>query len=874
MKKLIFILALLSLVLVGCVQTTDSTTAVQSYTIIFNSDGGNSVSNQTVLHGQAVVEPIDPTKTGFTFQYWYTSDSATAYVFSSPVTGSFVLNAFWLSDTPAELTDAEKIDQDIQNLVDTIVVSEYELYLPTKGKVNRSQIRWTSNSDYITTTGFILPVPVGVSVTEGEIVGEFTLNGTKVTHTFDIPLTSSFEVQLTNSRIVPFTNITTEYDVADGEVELFFEEGGNVPYIKLLDYFDLLEGFIDPSVVFTITKGVDTLEIMYQYFDEDFNETYDLILTINATDNTISTNDPGFYWAYVYSTETNYGRHITYLSDHPENYTEEGEVIVYDLDPYFMDIVMEEGDVVLPYYIVNQLFAGSSYYNVYYNYDNLFGIYSLPAAGTQEYRSIKTSSMNNENIPADLLVHTFNMLAFDLDHFYGLKEIMGVESYYDILLAQKDKLLVDDPEDFDYAVRDLLLKQIDEPHTSYGYPSYFNKSTWGGPEVNQLSNYGTRFQTWYYDGYVDVDTAIEAKWGTNPDGGWNAYGPNRPHFWFLDDVTVSILLDDFNTTDMEESALYDALLANQQLKAGDISVVLPAVEGGNKFFYYNMSTETNDYLELLVKGIDPSYLATYHDALIALGYTFVSEVTTDETKQNGYFTKTVSEDGVDVTYMVQIAYDEEFNLFYVGIMDKAPTTFAGVWPFVVDIFASVQGDSAVYLEMLFDQIMAIRPNIINVLLDLSWNTGGNVGALYRIVGFITDQPFAVSGMDGETGGVSTYHVQIDGVPNYSNLNWGLLITPLTFSAANQMATIFLENDLGPIIGVQSGGGACSITPILLPNGTAFTMSSNNINAYRTGTGTVEDPYVYHHNEFGIIPDFIIDITDIYDAATILPYFPS
>jgi len=224
--------------------------------------------------------------------------------------------------------------------------------------------------------------------------------------------------------------------------------------------------------------------------------------------------------------------------------------------------------------------------------------------------------------------------------------------------------------------------------------------------------------------------------------------------------------------------------------------------------------------------------------------------------------------------MAQIAFDVAFDLFYVGVIDAAPINFAGTWPLVVDVFASVQADSAVYLEMLFDQILAIQPDLENVLLDLSWNTGGNVGALYRIVGFITDQPFAVSGMDGDTGGVSTYHVQIDGVPCYSDLNWGLLITPLTFSAANEMATIFMENDLGTIIGVRSGGGACSITPILLPNGTAFTMSSNNINAFRTGAGTVEDPYVYNHNEFGIVPDVEIDIADIYDAATILQIFPA
>jgi C-terminal processing protease CtpA/Prc len=176
------------------------------------------------------------------------------------------------------------------------------------------------------------------------------------------------------------------------------------------------------------------------------------------------------------------------------------------------------------------------------------------------------------------------------------------------------------------------------------------------------------------------------------------------------------------------------------------------------------------------------------------------------------------------------------------------------------------------MEMMMDQIILAAPTLENIILDISWNTGGNVGALYRIVGFITDQPFAVSGIDGDTGGMSTSHVLIEGVPSYAHLNWALLITPVSFSAANSLATIFMANDLGPIVGKTSGGGACSITPILLPNGTAFTMSSNNINAYRTGTGTEEDPFVYHNNEFGITPDFAIDINLIYNVETLLTVF--
>jgi C-terminal processing protease CtpA/Prc len=212
------------------------------------------------------------------------------------------------------------------------------------------------------------------------------------------------------------------------------------------------------------------------------------------------------------------------------------------------------------------------------------------------------------------------------------------------------------------------------------------------------------------------------------------------------------------------------------------------------------------------------------------------------------------------------------SLFYVGIANQLPTSFTAEWPFEVDIEAMIEGDSAVYLEMVMDRVTAEAPNLVNAMLDLTWNTGGNVGALYRVIGFITDEPFMTARISGDTGGASSSFVYIDGVPVYKELNWALLTSPLTFSAANSLATIFKMNDLGPIIGLTSGGGASSITPILLPSGTSFTTSSNSVGAIRTGSGTDEDPYVYENNEFGITPDIVIDITDIYDEEILITAF--
>ena len=148
---------------------------------------------------------------------------------------------------------------------------------------------------------------------------------------------------------------------------------------------------------------------------------------IDSVNQTITTPDPGFYWAYVYSTETNYGRHIEYLRDYVGESSVDGTDLVYDLTKHNLEIVYHGGEILLPFSLTNQLFAGNSYFNVYYNGDKLYGIFSLPEKGTLEYNKMKTATANETSFPVDLVIHNFNSLAFFLDNFYGLKNILKLK---------------------------------------------------------------------------------------------------------------------------------------------------------------------------------------------------------------------------------------------------------------------------------------------------------------------------------------------------------------------------------------------------------------------------------------------------------------
>ena len=67
-----------------------------TYTVNFDTNGGNAVASQTVAYGGKAQEPAVPTKTGYAFAGWYLDDKA--YDFTAPVTENMTLTARWTAN--------------------------------------------------------------------------------------------------------------------------------------------------------------------------------------------------------------------------------------------------------------------------------------------------------------------------------------------------------------------------------------------------------------------------------------------------------------------------------------------------------------------------------------------------------------------------------------------------------------------------------------------------------------------------------------------------------------------------------------------------------------------------------------------------------
>ncbi|WP_309122498.1 InlB B-repeat-containing protein, partial [Paenibacillus sp.] len=147
---------------------------VNEYTVDFNTDGGSAVeSHQVPYHGTAS-EPTAPTKTGHTFDGWYT-DSArtTAYNFAAPVTGNVTLYAKW---TVNEYT----IDFDTDG--GSTVESQQVPYRgtasepPAPTKTGHTFDGWYTDSGRTAAYDFATPVTGNVTLYAKWTVNEYTID--------------------------------------------------------------------------------------------------------------------------------------------------------------------------------------------------------------------------------------------------------------------------------------------------------------------------------------------------------------------------------------------------------------------------------------------------------------------------------------------------------------------------------------------------------------------------------------------------------------------------------------------------------------------------------------------------------------------------
>ena len=165
------------------------------------------------------------------------------------------------------------------------------------------------------------------------------------------------------------------------------------------------------------------------------------------------------------------------------SYSRFGKEMLFDLDSYDIDLVMQDGHYYIPAQTMADILIGSTYtlylYNgeeaFYVNYANFGEDCALMEGAAEEYYSVTGVERTQE-----LIDYTYNELCMVLDYSYGLKETHSIEDFDDYFEevaydshSLKELLRSTDPVQMEQALWVLTLKAFDDLHSNYAAPSAY-----------------------------------------------------------------------------------------------------------------------------------------------------------------------------------------------------------------------------------------------------------------------------------------------------------------------------------------------------------------------------------------------------------------
>lgn len=148
-------------------------------------------------------------------------------------------------------------------------------------------------------------------------------------------------------------------------------------------------------------------------------------------------------------------------------------------------------------------------------------------------------------------------------------------------------------------------------------------------------------------------------------------------------------------------------------------------------------------------------------------------------------------------------------------------------------------------------------NVDHVVIDLTCNGGGVLAGVFHLLNYLTNEPISFYNTTLGMRSSQTYDVAGDLA---INADFYIVTSEATYSAANLFTALAVEEGLAITIGSDTGGGACSVMAVVLPNGAILQMSSNMNLTFST----------YESVEEGVIAEYPIDWKTLYLNNT--PYY--
>ncbi len=160
----------------------------------------------------------------------------------------------------------------------------------------------------------------------------------------------------------------------------------------------------------------------------------------------------------------------------------------------------------------------------------------------------------------------------------------------------------------------------------------------------------------------------------------------------------------------------------------------------------------------------------------------------------------------------------------------------------------------------------------NIIFDIGLNGGGDTFALAYILGLMTNDDIVFNMTNIKNGHQSgeIFKIDINGDGSftdndaYDNFNYYVLASEFSYSCANEFVHYVKQNKLATVIGQQTGGGACAISPLATPSGALLQYS-----------GLLA--FIYEDNfftEYGVEPDYLLSYEKMYNDESLLEFIES
>ena len=487
-----------------------------------------------------------------------------------------------VTEAPNPSADNAALDIAAISLPDGVTVAipgNNKIVLPGFGS-NGTFFYWsTSEPLVITNTGYVINPHVGSDPVEVTLQARAVNGAYSELIDFVVTVQPNPEITVSSTVLMEFDGTSEEYVVEDKtDIPVYYVDNGALPYMDVETFIDMIDGAIDSEeLVYTLVDD-DKLKIEYEVTFLDFDEVTEITeqywALIDFTANTFTVNNFDFFGNYVASTESDYGEGLTYVD---AAYVDGNEVTI-PLGDYNFDItIYNDGtndNYLMPVHVINLLFAGGIYYDVYYNGDMLYGVDTFGISGGGEeadaiLTQARTSSVNGDNIPADVKMATYNFMALSLDFFYGLKNDRGVDTYYDVMVARVESLMNASNNTFYNKMFDLAYA-LDDLHTSHQFVGFYNSDP-ASSRGASLSDMGSRVNS-FYDGLFAMQDLLDDKYGTHAED-------ELPTLKLLDDDKTAVIYIYGFSIDTPDD--YKAIMESLPTTVENIVIDLSYNTGGN-----------------------------------------------------------------------------------------------------------------------------------------------------------------------------------------------------------------------------------------------------------------------------------------------------